>query len=79
MDAGRERANRMRESLNLAVQMEAAEQRAFELGDSNLLNVNLREQQRADAALDLIDAQLAFFLAQAEFDAARGVPFAALP
>jgi outer membrane protein TolC len=77
MDAARRQARQMHESLELASQMEVAEQRAFELGDSNLLNVNLREQQRADAALDLVAAQLAYFLAQAEFDAAMGVPFVA--
>lgn len=79
LEASKQRARRMNESLELALRMEAAEQRAFELGDSNLLNVNLREQQRADAALDLVDAQLAYFLAEAEFDAARGVPFIAPP
>jgi len=42
--------------LDLAQQVESAERAKFELGDSTLLNVNLREQATFDAALRRIDA-----------------------
>jgi cobalt-zinc-cadmium efflux system outer membrane protein len=42
--------------LDLAQQVERAERAKFELGDSTLLNVNLREQATFDAALRRIDA-----------------------
>lgn len=59
-----------RQSLALARQMEIAERRKFDLGDSNLLLVNLREQATADAAATEVEAQLNYFEAQAEYRAA---------
>ena len=59
-----------RQALALAKQMEAAERRKFDLGDSNLLLVNLREQATADAALTEVEAQLNYFDAQADYRAA---------
>lgn len=59
-----------RQSLALARQMEVAERRKFDLGDSNLLLVNLREQATADAAATEVEAQLNYFEAQAEYRAA---------
>ena len=50
--------------------MEAAERRKFDLGDSNLLLVNLREQATADAATTEVDAHLNYFDAQADYRAA---------
>jgi|GEM_PF-480879 len=61
-----------RRSLELSRQMEAAERRKFDLGDSNLLLVNLREQATADAASTLIDAHLNYFDAAADYRAALG-------
>lgn len=61
-----------RQALDLAKQMEAAERRKFDLGDSNLLLVNLREQATADAALTEVEAQLNYFDAQADYRAALG-------
>lgn len=61
-----------RQALDLARQMEAAERRKFDLGDSNLLLVNLREQATADAALTEVEAQLNYFVAAADFRAAMG-------
>ncbi|MGE0610667.1 MAG: TolC family protein [Pirellulales bacterium] len=60
------------ESVKLAAQMEEAERRKLELGDSNLLNVNLREQQSADAATVEIEAFEAYFEAEASYRAALG-------
>lgn len=56
-------------SLDLARQMEAAERRKFDLGDSNLLLVNLREQATADAAATEVEARLNYFDAQADYRA----------
>ncbi len=61
-----------RENLDLARQLQRAEERKLELGNSNLLNVNIRELQAAEAALSLISAQAAFFRALAEYEAAVG-------
>jgi outer membrane protein TolC len=60
------------EALDLARQMEAAERRKFDLGDSNLLLVNLREQATADSATLEIEARLNYFTAEADFAAAMG-------
>jgi outer membrane protein TolC len=45
---------------------------AFEVGDADVLILNLREQQLADAALDLIAAQAAYFEALAAYQTALG-------
>ncbi len=60
----------VQQALDLARQMEVAERRKFDLGDSNLLLVNLREQATADAALTEVEAQLNYFNAEADYRAA---------
>ncbi len=59
-------------NVDLAEQLVAAENRAFDLGRSNLLLVQLREAQLADARVLEIDAQLARALALADYRAATG-------
>ncbi|CAK9080442.1 Leukotoxin export protein LtxD [Durusdinium trenchii] len=61
-----------KEAVELNLRMEAAEQRKFDLGTSDLLVVNLREQATADAAQTEVDALLEFYKAQVNFDAAIG-------
>lgn len=61
-----------KEAVELNLRMEAAEQRKFDLGTSDLLVVNLREQATADAAQTEVDALLEFYRAQVNFDAAIG-------
>lgn len=56
----------------LATQLQRAEQRAFDLGRSNLIFVNLREQQRADAAALEVDALAEYFRAQVDYAVAIG-------
>jgi len=68
--AAYERIAKARESLELALTMEQAEQRKFDLGDSNLLLVNLREQSTADAAKTVLQSLLDYFQAQADYRAA---------
>ena len=50
--------------------MEQAERRKFDLGDSNLLLVNLREQATADAAFLEVVAKQEYFRARADLRAA---------
>ncbi len=57
-------------ALDLARQMEAAERRKFDLGDSNLLLVNIREQATADTAATEVEARLNYFDARADYRAA---------
>ncbi len=61
-----------RESVELNLRMEQAEQRKFDLGTSDLLVVNLREQATADAAQTEVDALLEFYKAEVNFNAAIG-------
>jgi outer membrane protein TolC len=56
VEAARQRIKIAREELALARQLEAFERRRFDLGDSTLLIVNLREQAAAEAAMREIDA-----------------------
>ena len=70
LNAAFQQLDQARQALDLARQMEAAERRKFDLGDSNLLLVNLREQATADAATTEVDAHLNYFDAQADYRAA---------
>jgi outer membrane protein TolC len=59
-------------NVELAVRMVAAEQRAFELGRSDLLRVQQREQQLAEARTLAIDTLLDYHRAAADHRAALG-------
>lgn len=59
-------------NVDRAEQLVKAEQRKFDLGLSNLLNVQIREGQLASARAQRIDARLGFELAQAAYRAALG-------
>jgi len=63
----------VRESARLASILEDAERAALGLGDSNLIDVNIREQQTAAAAARLIDSLATYFRALADYKAALGV------
>ncbi|MGL4513029.1 MAG: TolC family protein [Lacipirellulaceae bacterium] len=71
--AAAERVEWTAEAVDLAAQMQVAEQTLYEAGDSNLLNLNLREVQYAEAAIERVIALLEFYLARAEYLAALGV------
>jgi len=73
LEATRLRVEKTTESLQLAVKMEETERRSFELGNSTLLDVNLREQQAADAAIELVAAQVNYYQAEADYVAALGL------
>lgn len=72
---------RLREAVRLAEVMEAAERRRLELGQSNILFVNLRELARADAQARAVDALADYFRARADYRAVvgLGVPVEWLP
>ncbi|ADM10733.1 outer membrane efflux protein [Parvularcula bermudensis HTCC2503] len=54
-----------------ATRMREAEQRRFEAGASDFFRLNLRDDAAASAQIRLVEARLAFVLAQAAYDAAR--------
>lgn len=70
--AARERITFARKEVEVALKLEQGERQRFELGDSTLLFVNLREQQSAEAKLREIDSLLDYHRAVASFRAAVG-------
>lgn len=58
LEAARQRVAIARREVTLATELEAAERQKFDLGDSTLLVVNLREQANAESKLREIDALL---------------------
>ncbi|QDV73951.1 TolC family protein [Botrimarina mediterranea] len=71
--AAAERVAQTSEGLQLAVQMQTAERRLYELGQSTLFNLNLREQQAAEAGLARVGALFDYHVAMANYAAALGV------
>jgi len=59
-------------NVTLAEELVTAEQRAFDLGRSDLLRVQLREVQLADARVMAIEARFAYRQAHADYRAALG-------
>ncbi len=70
IDASRERAAMAKREVTVATQLAQAELRRFELGEGNLLLVNLREQANAEAAIREVDALADYQRAIANFRAA---------
>ena len=68
--AAYERITRARESLELARTMEQAERRKFDLGNSDLFLVNLRELSTAKAAKTVLESMLDYFQARVDYRAA---------
>lgn len=73
LDAASRQVGYAREAYELALQLEAAERRKFELGQSNLLFVNQRESTSANDAEKLISSLQAYQNALALYRIARGV------
>lgn len=59
----------IREEVKVAESLAKAEKKRFDLGDSTLLIVNLREQNAAEVALRLIGAETDYWNAKADYDA----------
>ncbi len=73
LHAARQRVALTRQEIELAAKLEQGERTRFELGDSTLLFVNLREQGTAEARLREIDALADFHKALASLKAALAV------
>jgi outer membrane protein TolC len=71
--AAHARVGLAREQLQVAHALEEAERRRFELGDSTLLVVNLREQAAADAAAQELEALTDYHRAAADLRVAAGL------
>jgi outer membrane protein TolC len=67
------RISAARESVDLARRMEEAERLQLVEGNSDLLRVNLREQQSARAASFLVEVNAQYFEALADYRAAVGL------
>ncbi|TWT97935.1 Outer membrane efflux protein [Botrimarina colliarenosi] len=67
------RVEQTAEGVELADRMKSAERRLYEEGQSTLFNLNIREQQAAESAAELVDAQRDYFLAEADLAAAMGL------
>lgn len=72
LTAAAERVVQTTEGVELAERMRAATQRRYELGQDTLFNLNLREQQTAEAAIDRVAALYDYQVALAEYAAALG-------
>ncbi|MDZ4784408.1 MAG: TolC family protein [Planctomycetia bacterium] len=67
--AAYQQIERAHESAELADRLAEIERRKFELGESDLLSVNLREQQAAEAQSTEVDAMYEYFAARADYRA----------
>lgn len=74
INAARQRVQLSKQQWQAARQLEQGEQSRFELGDSTLLFVNLREIAHGDAALLAAEAQANLFKAHTDYQAALGTP-----
>ncbi|TWT40831.1 Outer membrane efflux protein [Botrimarina hoheduenensis] len=70
--AAGERVGQTTEGLRLAEQMLSAERVLYEEGQSTLFNLNIREQQAAEAAAERVSAQLDYYVALAGYGASLG-------
>lgn len=73
LEAAAQRVGQTTEGYQLAQRMNEAERTLYEAGQSSLFNLNIREKQSAEAASELIDAQLDYHLAAADYAAALGL------
>lgn len=72
LQAAYEQLSAAQRNVELSLELQGAEERKLLLGTSNLINVNIREVQAADAGSTLITAQAAYFRARANYRAALG-------
>lgn len=74
LSAAHQRYVLLGQEVDMATKLERAERTKFQLGDSSLLFVNLREQATAEARLRQLDALVDFHKARASLQAALAVP-----
>jgi outer membrane protein TolC len=75
LDAAFERVQKIEEAVEISEKLAQVERRKFELGESDLLSVFLREQFAIEAASDLVLAKLDYFAARADYTAALAYEF----
>ncbi|MCM2370155.1 TolC family protein [Aporhodopirellula aestuarii] len=75
IDAAYRRVNQIADAVQISNNLAQIERRKFELGESDLLAVFLREQIAIEAASDLVDAKLEYFVARAYYTAALAYEF----
>lgn len=75
LDAAQKRVTLSRQQHQAALQLEDGERTRFELGETTLLFVNLREIATGDALLQAADAASSLFKAQADYQATLAIPF----
>jgi outer membrane protein TolC len=78
LDAAYERVQAITDAVEISEKLAAIERRKFELGESDLLAVFLREQIAIEAASDLMVAKLEYFIARADYTAALAYEFPVL-
>ena len=74
MNAARQRVHLSRQQQQAAKQLEDGERMRFELGETTLLFVNLREIATGDASLQVADAAVSLYKAHADFQAVVADP-----
>jgi cobalt-zinc-cadmium efflux system outer membrane protein len=79
LDATAQRAELALGAYRAAVQLERAERRSFELGQSTLVVVNLREEATAEAALALVEARSGWLVTMARLMVTAGYAPGAAP
>jgi outer membrane protein TolC len=70
VDAAHQALMKTRRNIDLAHQLESAEQERMKLGATDMLNLQIREQFAFDAEVMGVEAQADYFRAQANYDAA---------
>lgn len=75
LQAAYQRVQGITQAVEISEDLAQVERRRFDLGDSDLLAVFLREQFAIEAASDLIFAKLEYFVARAEYTAALAYEF----
>jgi hypothetical protein len=71
--AAAERVERTSEAVDLAFKVLAGEQKRYDRGQSTLFELNVREVQAGEAAVERVIALLEFYVARAEYLAALGI------
>lgn len=79
LNAARQRVALSQQQQRAAEQLEDGERTRFELGDTTLLFVNLREIATGDAMLQAAEASTSLFKAHADYQATLALPVASQP
>ncbi len=73
LEAAAIRVEQNSEALALTEEVQQAERRRYEEGETSLFNLNLREKQLAEAAAELVYSKLEYFVALSDYGASLGL------